>query len=306
MKTRRTFLGQALAGTVISATSGFPFSAWIDEPSITKITILHTNDMHSRIDPFPENSGRNSGMGGVSRRAAVIAKIRQEEPNVILLDSGDIFQGTPYFNFFGGELEFKSMSHMGYDVATMGNHDFDGGMDGFKQQLKHADFDFVVSNYGFENTILDGIVGRHKIIEKGGIKIGILGIGIELEGLVPQSLYGETQYYDPITYAQREADILKKEMGCDYVICLSHLGYKYRGSKISDIDLANNTSNIDLILGGHTHTFLEKPDIQKNTEGEMVHISQCGWAGIVFGRIDVHFEKSKKKTCTTCQNTILN
>lgn len=305
MKSRRQFIRHSVAGAIISATGSFPFSAFVDEPDVTKLTILHTNDMHSRIDPFPMDSGRNSGLGGVARRSHLISTVRAQEENVLLLDSGDIFQGTPYFNFFEGEVEIKSMTHMGYDIATMGNHDFDGGMETFEKQIAHADFDFVVSNYGFQDTILKDKVKRHKIMDYNGIKIGVFGIGIELDGLVPPSLRGDTVYYNPITMANKEAHILRKEMNCDYVICLSHLGYRYRDNTVSDIILANNSRNIDLILGGHTHTFLDKPDIQENLDGKEVHISQCGWAGIVLGRIEIYFERNKKNKCVTCKNMLV-
>ena len=306
MKSRRQFIGQTIAGAIISASGRFPFTAFADDPALTKLTILHTNDMHSRIDPFPDDSGRNSGLGGVARRSSVISGIRKQEKNVLLLDSGDIFQGTPYFNFFEGELEMKSMSHMGYDIATMGNHDFDGGLETFDKQLAHADFDFVVSNYGFQNTILKDKVGQRKIMAYGDIKIGVFGIGIELEGLVPPALSGDTIYYNPITMANKEASILKNDLGCDYVICLSHLGYKYKNNRVSDIYMAKHTRNIDLVLGGHTHTFLKEPDLQENMDGEKVHISQCGWAGIILGRIDIYFERNRKQKCITCKNMVIN
>jgi len=303
---RRQFLSQSLAGTVISASGAFPFHAMVHDPEITKITILHTNDIHSRIEPFPLDGSRNQGLGGAAKRANLISKIRSEEKNVILLDSGDIFQGTPYYNFFGGELEIKLMTEMGYDAGTMGNHDFDGGIDGFEKQMKHADFPFIVSNYDFSDTILNGKIKQRKIIEKDGIKIGLLGVGIELNGLVPQKLYKETQYLDPIKEAQKQATILKEEMKCDYVICLSHLGYKYRSNNlVSDVVLAESTHSIDLILGGHTHTFMRKPDKRKNLNGKEVLINQCGWGGMLLGKVDVHFEKNRKNKCITCRNKLI-
>jgi 5'-nucleotidase len=230
-------------------------------------------------------------MGGAARRAALIESIRKEEENVLLLDAGDIFQGTPYFNYYGGELEFKLMSMMHYDVATMGNHDFDNGIDGFYAQLPHAKFDFVTANYDFKNTVLNEIIKPYKIINKGGIKIGIFGLGIELEGLVDKKLYKETVYNDPIEIAQDMARILKHNKKCDLVICLSHLGFSYKNepNKTSDLDLAKKTKDIDLIIGGHTHTFLDKPVIEKNSEGKEVIINQVGCYGINLGRIDFYF-----------------
>ncbi|MFT5859036.1 MAG: 5'-nucleotidase [Flavobacteriaceae bacterium] len=254
------------------------------------LTILHTNDTHSNIDPFPDNHAKYAGKGGVARRYEMIQKIRSEAQNVILLDAGDIFQGTPYFNKFGGVLEMKLMSKLGYDVATMGNHDFDGGMDGFVEAQEYADFKFVCSNYNFENTPINGHTSRFTIIKRGGIKIGIFGVGVELNGLVPANKFGETVYMDPIEIATDMAAKLKKK-GCDLVICLSHLGYEYGSDKISDRVLAQKTKGIHLIIGGHTHTFLDKPTEEKNLDGEIVLINQVGWAGIQLGRIDFEFDK---------------
>jgi 5'-nucleotidase len=265
---------------------------------IRQITILHTNDVHSHIDPFPANDPKNANMGGVSRRATLIENIRKQQPNVLLLDAGDIFQGTPYFNYYGGKLEFKLMSMMNYDLATMGNHDFDNGIDGFYSQLPNAKFDFVVANYDFKNTVLDQIIKPYKIFNKNGIKIGVFGIGIELEGLVDKKSYKETVYQNPVEMAQEMTSILKKEQKCDLIICLSHLGYKYKNdeNKISDLKLAAQTQDIDLIIGGHTHTFLDKPTIAKNLVGQEVLVNQVGCYGINLGRIDFYFDANKNKS----------
>lgn len=305
MVTRRSFLKTMSAGGLVIGTQGLP-KGLFDQGEITKLTILHTNDMHSRIDPFPMDGGKYQGMGGMAKRATIVKKIRREENNVLLLDSGDIFQGTPYFNFFGGELEFKLMSQMGYDAATLGNHDFDSGIDGLVKQMPYADFPFVISNYDVRGTELEGKTKDYIIKQVGDLKIGIFGIGIELDGLVPPSLYKEVKYLDPIAQAQRVADTLTNEEQCDYVICLSHLGYRYDGNKLSDSVLAAKTSNIDLILGGHTHTFLETFQIKENKVGEAVFVNQAGWAGIMLGRVDVFFENAKKSNCKSCKNLFLS
>ena len=291
---RRDFIQKTTATTALLA-SGLSFGNF-KNPEIKHITILHTNDVHSYIDPFPLDHPRNPNMGGVARRATLIEEIRKENPNVLLLDSGDIFQGTPYFNYYGGELEFKLMSMMQYDVATMGNHDFDNGIDGFYAQLPHAKFEFVSSNYDFKNTILDTIVKPYKIIVKDDVKIGIFGLGIELDGLVDKKNYKETVYNNPIEKATDMARLLKNEMKCDIVICLSHLGFKYKedSNKICDILLAQKTKNIDLILGGHTHTFLDKPVIEKNLDEKEVVINQVGCYGLNLGRIDFYLTHDKK------------
>lgn len=292
---RRDFIQKTTATTALLA-SGLSLSSFKNTEEIKHITILHTNDVHSYIDPFPAGHPRNPNMGGVARRATLIDTIRKENPNVLLLDAGDIFQGTPYFNYYGGELEFKLMSMMQYDVATMGNHDFDNGIDGFLAQLPHAKFDFVNANYDFKNTILDGIVKPYKILVKDGVKIGIFGLGIELEGLVDKKNYKETVCNDPIEKATDMSRILKEEQKCDIVICLSHIGYKYKEdpNKVCDILLAQKTKNIDLILGGHTHTFLDKPVIEKNLDGKEVLINQVGCYGLNLGRIDFYLSNNKQ------------
>lgn len=291
---RRDFIQKTAASSALLGLSGVSLSSF-STLETKKITILHTNDTHSHIDPFPVDHPKNPNMGGAARRAAIIESIRKEEKNVLLLDAGDIFQGTPYFNYYGGELEFKLMSMMQYDVATMGNHDFDNGIDGFYAQLPYAKFDFVSANYDFKNTVLNDIVKPYKIIIKDGIKIGIFGLGVQLDGLVDKKLYKETVYNNPIEVAQDMTRILKEEKKCDLVICLSHLGFKYKDEpeKPSDILLAQKTKNIDLIIGGHTHTFLDKPVIEKNREGKEVLINQVGCFGVNLGRIDFYLSNDK-------------
>lgn len=256
-----------------------------------RLVILHTNDWHSHIEPFAENHKRYPGQGGAARRAALIADIRKKHKHVLLLDSGDIFQGTPYFNYYGGELEFKLMSEMGYDYATLGNHDFDGGIEGLHKQLPHAQFQFVCANYDFSNTILENKIEPYGIIRKGKFKIGVFGIGIELEGLVPKKLFGEIKYLDPIEKANQTAQLLK-EKGCNLIICLSHLGYDYKSNKVSDKVLAKMSNNIDLILGGHTHTFLSSPQSVLNKDSKPIFINQTGWAGLNLGRVDYEASSS--------------
>ena len=293
---RRDFIQKTAASSALLGLTGVSLSSFSTPSDIKKITILHTNDVHSHIDPFPADHPKNPNLGGAARRAAIIEGIRKEEKNVLLLDAGDIFQGTPYFNYYGGELEFKLMSMMQYDLATMGNHDFDNGIDGFYAQLPHAKFDFVSANYDFKNTILNDIVKPYKIIIKDGIKIGIFGLGVQLDGLVDKKLYKETVYNNPIEVAQDMTRILKEEKKCDLVICLSHLGFKYKDEpeKPSDILLAQKTKNIDIIIGGHTHTFLDKPVIEKNSEGKDVLINQVGCFGLNLGRIDFYLSDNNE------------
>ena len=287
MSNRRHFIKQS--GLSAIGLSLLPKLSFGNNKDI-KITILHTNDMHSHIHPF--TSGRNKGLGGMAQRAALIKQIRKQEEHVLLLDAGDIFQGTPYFNVYGGELEFKLMSEMKYDAVTLGNHDFDNGLDGLQKQLPHANFPFLIANYDFSDTILKDTFKPYKIFRKGDLKIGVFGIGIELEGLVPKKLYQNTVYKDPISTANHYATLLKQKERCDLVVCLSHLGFKYPNDKLSDMTFAGQTRDIDLIIGGHTHTFLNKPVKQLNLDGEKVLINQVGWAGINIGKVDFHFSQN--------------
>jgi 5'-nucleotidase len=301
---RRDFIQKTGAGTALLTLGGLnPLYAGTPKDDfknvdIKKITILHTNDVHSYIDPFPADDPKNAFMGGVARRAALIAGIRTENPNVLLLDAGDIFQGTPYFNYYGGELEFKLMSMMKYDAATIGNHDFDNGLEGLYAQLPHAKFEFLNANYDFKNTVMNGFVNPYKIFMIDKVKIGVFGIGIELSGLVDKKNFKETVYYDPLEVSKDMARILKIENKCDLVICLSHIGYDYKNdpNKISDLKLAAATKDIDLIIGGHTHTFLDKPTVVKNIEGKDVLVNQVGCYGLNLGRIDFYFNGVETKS----------
>ena len=279
----------------IATLSSFDLFDLVRKDNLVKLTILHTNDMHSRIDPFGPNDKKYANRGGMSRVATLVEKIRKEESNVLLLDAGDIFQGTPYFNIFGGEVELKLMSQMKYDASTIGNHDFDNGIEGFNKVLHNANFPFLCANYDFNDTILKGKTKPYHIIEKQGIKIGIFGIGIELDGLVDSRLCGNTKYNDPITAANKYAKLLKEEHECNMVICLSHLGHEYESEILSDKTLAKSTENIDLIIGGHTHTFLEKAVTFSNKIGQPILINQAGWAALSLGRVDFYFNRKKER-----------
>jgi len=291
---RRKFIKQTTASLALAGVGGLTFKSCETKPK--HITILHTNDTHSQIEPFDPNHHKFANKGGVARRASLIQKVRNENPNTLLLDAGDIFQGTPYFNYFGGEIEFKLMSLLKYDAATMGNHDFDNSIEGFHHQLPNANFDFVCANYDFKNTILNTLVKPYKIFFKDGIKIGVFGLGIELQNLVSPELFKETTYLDPIEITKDITRELKENENCDLIICLSHLGYHYKNTqKVSDLKLAAATKDIDLIIGGHTHTFLPKPTLVKNINNETVLVNQVGAYGVNLGRIDFYFDKQDNK-----------
>jgi 5'-nucleotidase len=296
MTDRRKFLKKTAAATLAAGTWHTPYL--YAAKNLTKITILHTNDVHSRLEPFPDNDARYPGMGGAAARASLIKKIRANEEHVLLFDSGDIFQGTPYFNFFGGEPEMKLMSLMGYDAAAIGNHDFDNGVEGLAAQLKHAIFPLICSNYQFNDTAMEGKTIPFKVFEKAGIRIGVFGLGIELKGLVPEKLYDKTIYQDPVKSSAQTAWHLRHKEKCNLIVCLSHLGFKYPNEKISDVLLAKQSLNIDVIIGGHTHTFIEEPYTYYNRDNRPVVVAQAGWAGLRLGRIDFFFERKSKLFAT--------
>ena len=290
---RRRFLKQTAAGLALASLNQLPLETFAEEKMVHKLTLLHTNDVHSRLDPFPMDGSKYEGMGGVVARENLIRKVREEEEHVLLLDAGDIFQGTPYFNFYKGKPEMQVMSMLRYDAATLGNHDFDNGIDGLVKQMEYADFDFVNCNYDVEGTPLEYMIKPYTIVKRGKLRIGILGVGIELNGLVPDKLCEGIVYHDPIKAANETAYFLKVKKKCDYVVCLSHIGFEYKDNKVSDKILAAESEHIDCILGGHTHTFLEQPHNVKNRKNQEVIVNQVGWAGLFLGRINIFFNHKK-------------
>ncbi|MFT3683144.1 MAG: metallophosphatase [Ferruginibacter sp.] len=324
MQTRRKFITQTALATGSLLAGKSLFAATAETAAAERLIILHTNDVHSRLEPFPMDGGKNQGLGGVAARAELINKIKSTENRatgvgdmdfttpplenrVLLLDAGDIFQGTPYFNIYKGEPEIKAMSAMGYEAATMGNHDFDAGLENFATQLQHANFPILLCNYDFTGTPMEAKTQPYKVFKKGKLKVGVTGVGIEGKGLIPDNLFGNTKYLDPVENANRMAYKLKKEEGCDMVICLSHLGYKYKEDekKMCDVILAKESENIDLIIGGHTHTFMDEPASYKNKQGSDVLVNQVGWAGIILGRLDFEFSKMKNKNLTKSHTVVI-
>ncbi|WP_343636548.1 metallophosphatase [Fluviicola sp.] len=299
---RRLFLQQT--GVVAGASMVVP-SLISAKKKPNKLVILHTNDTHSNIDPFPVNHPKFPNMGGVSRRATMIQSVREQEEHVLLLDAGDIFQGTPYFNKFKGVLEMKTMAAMNYDIVTLGNHDFDIGMEAYKRALSHASFQVVNANYELSSTPLAEVVKPYTIVKKAGFKIGVFGLGVNLQGLVPVENWKGLTYQDPIAAAQAQADALRKE-GCDVVICLSHLGYEYNTNQVSDKVLAASTHGIHVIIGGHTHTFLDDMQEFKNKEGKAVFVNQVGYGGLKLGRIDIELCPDSGKFTIASINHLLD
>ena len=250
-----------------------------------KITILHTNDTHSQVEPLEKND-----MGGYARRMGVIDQIRAEEKNVLLLDAGDYWQGTPYFNFFNGRIEIDAMNRMKYDAVTLGNHEFDNGVDTMLSVLSEAKFSIISSNYTFENPLLVNMIKPYTILNKDGIRIGIMALGTNPEGLIAKSNFEGVTYADPIVVANEISNILKIEKKCDLVICLSHLGDNPTKTQITDFDVVRATKNIDVIIGGHSHQIIENTT-EKNIDGKNVIIAQMGKSGQYLGRIDLELEK---------------
>ncbi len=250
-----------------------------------QLVVLHTNDTHSRIEPLPETDRTAPGMGGVVRRATYIDGVRKENKNVLLFDAGDFLQGTPYFNLFKGEVEVEAMNRMGYDAATLGNHEFDYGLEVLEKVVREASFPIVSSNYDFSNTSLAGLIPPYLILKKRGVRIGVMGINIQPRGLIAEAHYKGMKFLDPVKTANEMAVKLREEYRCDMVICLSHLGY------IADRRLAESTRHIDLIIGGHSHTHMKQPAVLKNLDDKDVVVFQTNGRGVHVGRLDVQLSK---------------
>lgn len=254
-----------------------------------ELVILHTNDTHSQIETI--RSGYGKGLAGVDRRAEYFDQVRKENKNVLVLDAGDWDQGTPYFTVFKGDMEIELMNALGYDAACLGNHEFDNGQEELARRLAMAKFPIVCANYDFSETILAPYVKPYVVIKKGGLKIGIFGLLVNIKSNVSAKARKGLEYKDPIEVTNELAKMLKEEEKCDLVIALSHLGYSAQNPKAaSDINLAKNTRNVDIIVGGHSHTFLKSEKIYQNPDGKDVIVLQAGAKGEYVGRLDLKFE----------------
>lgn len=257
-----------------------------------EIYIFHTNDMHSRVEPFsPEYADTMlAGKGGLLRRMAFIKQQRKEHKDLLLFDCGDFSQGTPYYNLFKGEVEIQLMSRIGYDAGTIGNHEFDFGLDNMARLFRMASYPIVCANYDVKGTVLEGLVKPYTVIERDGVRIGVFGLGPQLEGLVSKANYGNVKFLDPVSEAQRVADILRNQENCDLVICLSHLGWE--SEPYSDVELIENTRNIDLVLGGHSHSYFESPKYYRNLDGVEIPVQQMGKNAAFVGKMIVRMKKN--------------
>jgi 5'-nucleotidase len=305
---RRTFLIRSLAAGVAGV---FPQStlqmlsaaAWstIGAPLLetasgeTLITILHTNDTHSQIDPLPESDRQYPGKGGVARRATLAKRVRKQNPNTLLIDAGDVFQGTPYFNFFKGEVEYKAMSLIGYDVGTLGNHEFDNGVDALAAALQFANFDLVSTNYNVTGTPLAKRVKPYVVRVLNGVRVGLFGLGVSPKNLITPQNFKGVEYLDPVKKAAEVVQILRGRERCQLVICMSHLGYypQPREDELGDSQVAAQVDGIDFIASGHTHTFMSNPVLTKTPNGGETIIFQVGRSGIYVGRVDFKLRKGK-------------
>ncbi len=269
------------------------------------LTILHTNDTHARLDPFPASGGALAGLGGIARRATLVNQVRAEAEAVVLLDAGDVFQGTPYFNFYSAEPDLKAMTAMGYDAWTLGNHEFDNRVGGLLQALPHAGFPLVNSNYEVSGSPLADHIKPYHVVQKGDFRIGIVGAGIDFPGLVLASHHEGVAYRDPIRWVRYWSDRVRYFERCDYVICLSHLGFRYQSDRVDDCKLAQACDGVDLVIGGHTHTFLEVPERFTHANGRETLVTQVGHGGVVLGRIDVRFDHRNRVEGAMARNQIV-
>ena len=252
-------------------------------------SILHTNDFHSRFLPFAATHKRHANQGGIARLTQLVSELRQQHEHVTLFDSGDVFHGTPYFNVFKGHPELQWMQRMEYDATTLGNHDFDMGVEHVFSLRKQYNTPTLLINYTYEKDSDLGVIQPYKIIEKGPIRIGVTGVSIDLVGLQGETNRGSFAYFDPVEKLQEQVNFLRRNKNCNAVVVLSHLGYQYSSEKIDDIKLAQRTEGIDVILGGHTHTFLDEPTVVKNRAGKKVVINQAGWAGLKLGHLQFEY-----------------
>lgn len=252
-------------------------------PKADTLTILHTNDTHSQVEPIAAGK-RDGNHAGYARRLGVIQQERAADPNLILVDAGDFCQGTPYFNFYHGRMEIDAMNRMGYDAITLGNHEFDNGVDTLATILKNAQFAVVSANYNVSGTPLEGIVKPYTVFTRAGIRVGILGVGVNPEGLIAAKNFAPVQYIEPFAAAQKAATELKTKHHCDLIICLSHLGTD------TDEKLAQQTQYIDVIVGGHTHKIIKKHYVE-NLDGDTVLLAQMGKSGARMGKILLKMQK---------------
>lgn len=257
------------------------------------LTILHTNDTHSCIYPLNPNLADTmlADRGGFIRRIEMLKQERKKDSHLLLFDSGDFCQGSPYYTLYKGEVEMKLMNRMGYDAGTIGNHEFDSGMEAMASMFRQLNYPIVCSNYDFTGTVCEKLVKPYHIIKRKGVKIGIFGLSPELDGLVDAKNCAGVKYLDPVQTALKMATMLKENKKCDIVICISHLGWLARG--MSDQKMIAGSRNIDLVLGGHSHTYFETLRYVKNLDGKEIPVDQNGKHAVFVGKLILDFAKVK-------------
>ena len=250
------------------------------------LVILHTNDTHSHIDPI--RSGAEAGMGGVIERAAYVDSVRAAvgKGKVLLVDAGDFSQGSSYFTLLKGDVEVDVMNAMRYDVTCLGNHEFDNGLDELARRVKRLDCPMVCSNYDFRNPELEKLIKPYCILRRGGMKIGFIGLLTDITVVVDRYIADQIGYLDPVETVNKYASFLKNEKHCDMVVCLSHLGYE--GDFFTDPELVRGIADVDIVIGGHSHTFLERAVFEKDRTGKDIPIVTDGCWGLYVGKIDVY------------------
>ena len=260
------------------------------EAGAQDLWIVHTNDTHSCVMPINPLSSdtAQADKGGFLRRASFVRQMREEHPHLLLFDSGDFSQGSAYYNLYKGEVEVSLMNEMKYDAATIGNHEFDFGMDNMKRIYSMAQFPIVCANYVFSGTVLEGLVKPYVILEREGLRIGVFGLSPQMDGLVSAENYKGVKFEDPVSAAERVVGLLRGQEHCDVVICLSHLGWDIEG--IDDVEVIPATRGIDVVLGGHSHTYFEHPEIVKNADGKDVICNQMGKNGRYVGVLHLHVD----------------
>ena len=257
------------------------------------IVVLHSNDCHSQIFPFSKNLAdkKKANLGGFTRRVAYVKQQRKLNPNLLLFDCGDFSQGSPYYSMFKGDVEIGLMNIMGYDAATIGNHEFDFGLDNMARIFKKANFPILCSNYDLTGTPLENIVKPYLILKRKGIRIGVFALDPKLEGLVFTKNYEPIKYLDPVACANKWAKFLKVDKKCDMVILISHLGWDEPSTGMDDRTVIAQSRYIDLVLGGHSHSYFKKLEYQKNLDGKMVPVDQNGKNAVWVGKITVTLDK---------------
>ena len=255
-----------------------------------QLVILHTNDTHSCIMPLNKNLADTTlaGRGGYLRRANMVKEQRKLHPNLLLLDSGDFSQGSGYYTLFKGEVEIGLMNQMGYDAATIGNHEFDFGLDNMAKLFRQAKFPIVCANYDCTGTVLQDLVKPYVVIKRQGLKIGIFGLAPKLKGLVSDANCVGLTFLDPAETAQKCIDILRQQEKCDLVICLSHLGWEV--SDYPDEKFISLTEGCDLVLGGHTHTYMPTVGYAPDKNGKLIPDDQNGKHGVFIGKLVLTME----------------